>query len=286
MKILTFDIEEWFHLLDNPSTQSECQWPAFSSRIDENVERILAMLDVAGVKATFFCLGWIAEKYPHIVKKIGDLGYEVACHSHTHQLAYKQTPSEFRVDLRRAKSTIEDVVGRGINTYRIPGFSLTKDNLWVFDIIYEEGFTVDCSVFPAHRGHGGLQGFSTDQPCLVELRNSVLIKEFPVNTHSILGNQLVFSGGGYFRLLPYSVLKLLFDRSDYVMTYFHPRDFDPTQPVINDLSLIRRFKSYYGLKYAEEKLAKLLMDFDFIDVETAVQFIDWGGVEKVILPRS
>jgi hypothetical protein len=101
-----------------------------------------------------------------------------------------------------------------------------------------------------------------------------------------LGNQLVFSGGGYFRLLPYSVLKLLFDRSDYVMTYFHPRDFDPTQPVINDLSLIRRFKSYYGLKYAEEKLAKLLMDFDFIDVETAVQFIDWGGVEKVILPRS
>ena len=281
MKILTFDIEEWFHLLDHPETQLESQWPGFSARIDQNVERILEMLDESDTRATFFCLGWIAEKYPHIIKKIGDLGYEVACHSHTHQLAYKQTPNEFREDLRRAKSTIENVLGYGINTYRIPGFSLTKDNLWVFDVIYDEGFLVDCSVFPANRDHGGFKNFNTDQPCLVELTNSSIIKEFPLNTYSILGNRLVFSGGGYFRLLPYPVLKSLFERSDYVMTYFHPRDFDEHQPVIPNLSLMRRFKSYYGLKHAEDKLVRLLNQFDFIDINTAIQTINWKLVDKI-----
>ena len=283
MNILTFDIEEWFHLLDHPSTQSESQWSGFPSRIDENVERILAILEESRVRATFFCLGWVAEKYPHIVKKIGNLGYEVACHSHTHQLAYKQTPNEFREDLRRAKLTIEDILGNHINAYRVPGFSLTKDNLWIFDIIHDEGFTIDCSVFPASRGHGGLQSFTSDKPCLIELRNSALIMEFPLNTYPILGNRLVFSGGGYFRLLPYPVLKRLFDRSNYVMTYFHPRDFDPAQPVISDLSPIRRFKSYYGLKHAQEKLCKLLNDFDFIDVRSAVQSINWKATERITL---
>jgi polysaccharide deacetylase family protein (PEP-CTERM system associated) len=281
MKVLTFDIEEWFHLLDNPSTRFESQWTGFSSRIDQNVDRILKILDKTNISATFFCLGWIAEKYPHIVKKISDLGYEIACHSHTHQLAYTQTPKDFREDLKRAKSTIEDVIGYAINTYRIPGFSLTKENLWVFDIIHEEGFSVDCSVFPASRSHGGFKNFITDQPCLIELDNLTLIKEFPLNTSSVLGNRLVFSGGGYFRLLPYSVLRELFSRSHYVMTYFHPRDFDDSQPMISGLSLIRRFKSYFGLKYAEDKLVKLLNEFDFMDVRTAVKSINWESVEKI-----
>jgi len=254
MKVLTFDIEEWFHLLDNPSTRFETQWSSFSSRIDRNVDRILGVLDKTDISATFFCLGWVAEKYPHIIKKISDLGYEIACHSHTHQLAYNQTPKEFREDLKRAKQTIEDLIGCGINTYRIPGFSLTKDNLWVFDVIRDEGFSVDCSVFPASRSHGGFKNFITDQPCLIELENSTLIKEFPLNTSSVLGNRLVFSGGGYFRLLPYPIIKRLFGQSDYVMTYFHPRDFDESQPVIANLSLMRRFKSYYGLKYALSNL--------------------------------
>lgn len=281
MKILTFDIEEWFHLLDHPSTQLEYQWSGFSSRIDRNVERILEMLDNSGTRATFFCLGWIAEKYPHVIKKIGDLGYEVACHSYAHQLAYKQNPIEFREDIRRAKSTIENVLGSSINTYRIPGFSLTKNNLWVFDIIYDEGFLVDCSVFPANRNHGGFKHFTTDQPCLVELEHSGTIKEFPLNTCSILGNRLVFSGGGYFRLLPYPIVKNLFEQSDYVMTYFHPRDFDEHQPVVPNLSLMRRFKSYYGLKHAQGKLVRLLNEFNFIDVKTAVQIINWNSVHKI-----
>jgi polysaccharide deacetylase family protein (PEP-CTERM system associated) len=281
MKILTFDIEEWFHLLDHPSTRSEAQWTRFPSRIDENVERILRLLEEGRVNATFFCLGWIAEKYPHIIKKISDSGHEIACHSHYHQLAYSQTPNEFREDLHRAKSTIEDVLGYSIETYRIPGFSLTAGNLWAIDIIYEEGFSVDCSVFPASRTHGGLQGFTTDQPCLIQLKNSALIKEFPLNTYSILGNRFVFSGGGYFRLFPYFLLEYLFYNSKYVMTYFHPRDFDSTQPIIFDLSPMRKFKSYYGLKNAEGKLIKLLNKFNFIDVQTAVQSIDWGNARII-----
>jgi polysaccharide deacetylase family protein (PEP-CTERM system associated) len=281
MKILTFDIEEWFHLLDHPSTRSEAQWTKFPSRIDENVERILRLLEEGRVHATFFCLGWIAEKYPHIIKRISESGHEVACHSHYHQLAYNQTPNEFREDLHRAKSTIEDVLGYPIETYRIPGFSLTTGNLWAIDIIYEEGFSVDCSVFPASRTHGGLQDFTTDQPCLIQLKNSAIIKEFPLNTYSVLKNRFVFSGGGYFRLFPYPLLEYLFYNSKYVMTYFHPRDFDPNQPIISDLSPMRKFKSYYGLKNAEKKLIKLLNKFNFIDVKTAVQSIDWSNTRII-----
>lgn len=283
MNILTFDLEEWFHLLDFPGTQSELQWLGFSSRIDENVDRILEILNEANVRATFFCLGWISEKYPHVVRKIFDAGYEIACHSHMHQLAYRQTPKVFREDLRRAKVAIEDVVGGGINTYRIPGFSLTQENLWVFEILHQEGFCVDCSVFPASRSHGGLKDFKTDQPCLIELSNSGLIKEFPLNTHRILGNRVVFSGGGYFRITPYFVLRRLFERYDYVMTYFHPRDFDPAQPLIPGLSLMRRFKSYYGLEGSEKKLQRLLLDFEFTDVRSAVGSIDWDSVRRVKL---
>jgi polysaccharide deacetylase family protein (PEP-CTERM system associated) len=281
MKILTFDIEEWFHLLDHPSTESESQWSNFPSRIDQNIDRILGLLTDAQTSATFFCLGWIAHKYPHVIRAIADNGYEIACHSYAHTLAYKQTQAEFRADLLKAKSSIEEVTGVQVNTYRVPGFSLTEENLWVFDILNDLGFTVDCSVFPAARGHGGLPAFTTDQPCLLRLQNGSELKEFPLNTHSMMGNRFVFSGGGYFRLLPYSILKKLFTSHDYVMTYFHPRDFDPGQPVIGDLSLIRRFKSYYGLKEARSKLVKILQDFDFTDVQTAVRLIDWQSVERV-----
>jgi polysaccharide deacetylase family protein (PEP-CTERM system associated) len=283
MNILTFDIEEWFHLLDHPSTRSESEWLGFPSRIEDGVDRILGLLSEEKTQATFFCLGWIAEKFPHLIKKISDNGYEIACHSHMHQLAFNQTPTQFREDLRRAKYAIEDVVGKGVNTYRIPGFSLSEKNLWAFRILHEEGFSIDCSVFPASRSHGGLKNFTTDQPCLIELIDSVLIKELPLNTRHILGNRLVFSGGGYFRLMPYFMLKKWFASSDYVMTYFHPRDFDPLQPVIPDLSMLRRFKSYYGLDKSEKKLQKLLSSFAFTDVKTAVESIDWNSVRRIKL---
>ena len=286
MKILTFDIEEWFHLLDHPSTESESQWSNFPSRIDKNLDRILELLKDSQTSATFFCLGWIAHKYPRVIREIANNGYEIACHSYAHTLAYKQTPPEFRADLLKAKSHIEDVTGVQVDTYRIPGFSLTVDNLWVFEILNDLGFTVDCSVFPAVRGHGGLPAFTTDQPCVLSLPSGAELKEFPLNTHSFLGGRFVFSGGGYFRLLPYPVLKPLFKSHEYVMTYFHPRDFDPGQPVIPDLSALRRFKSYYGLSEAKTKLIRLLQDFEFTDVRTAVKRIEWHSASKVTISDS
>ncbi|MDP6575618.1 MAG: polysaccharide deacetylase family protein [Candidatus Peribacteraceae bacterium] len=281
MYILSFDIEEWFHLLDHPSTRYEKHWAKFESRIDANLERILNLLESSNTQATFFCLGWIAENYPYIIKKISQRGYQIACHSHRHQLAYEQKKNEFRNDLLDAKYAIEDVSGVKLDTYRIPGFSLTDQNLWVLDVLSEEGFKVDCSVFPANRGHGGLPSFKSEGPSLIELKNGSTLKELPLNTYPVLGNRMVFSGGGYFRLLPYPILKKMFKKSEYVMTYFHPRDFDPDQPVIKDLSFIRKFKSYYGLNSAKSKLEKLLSDFDFVDVQTAVGSIDWSATPKV-----
>lgn len=276
MKILTFDIEDWFHLLDHPATSTESQWRTFPSRFEENLERVLSIVESADVSATFFCLGWIAEEYPDLIRKIADTGAEIACHSSRHQLAYNQTPEEFKEDLNKAKGEIGSATGIDVNTYRIPGFSLNNTNLWVFDILTEMGITVDCSVFPADRGHGGLPKFAGDGPCVVKTSSGNSLKELPLNTQSFLGKNFVFSGGGYFRLFPYPVLKHLFSRNDYVMTYFHPRDFDPGQPLISDLSYMRRFKSYYGLQHAEAKLVKLLKDFDVVDVRTAVNEVNWS----------
>ena len=275
MNILTFDLEEWFHLLDHASTRKPKDWSKFESRIDANVDRILDILEMTNTKATFFCLGWIAEKYPYLVKKLSDSGYHIACHSHKHQLAYEQTRQEFKEDLLIAKSTIENVIGKKVDTYRIPGFSLIKNNLWALEVLVENGFEVDCSIFPANRSHGGLPSFNYDGPLLLKLQNGKALKELPLNTKNIFGKKIVFSGGGYFRLIPYTILKKLFEKSNYVMTYFHPRDFDAKQPVIKDLSLTRKFKSYYGLSSAQEKLEKLLKEFNFVDVQTAVDNINW-----------
>ena len=281
MRILTFDVEEWFHLLNHKETRSESEWLKFEPRIEANLERILLMVEQCGAKATFFCLGWIAEQYPHLVRKIADAGHEVACHSSRHQLAYRQTLEEFRKDLRDANGAISDATGLAVDTYRIPGFSLTQNSIWALDILVEEGVKVDCSVFPAVRGHGGLPKFTSDEPCIVRTPQHHFLKEFPLNTQSVLGSKVVFSGGGYFRLFPYWLLKKLFTDSEYVMTYFHPRDFDADQPLIPNLPVARRFKSYVGLKGAEAKLIKLLNDFEFVDVRTAVSEIDWDNAPVI-----
>lgn len=227
MRILTFDIEDWFHLLDHPATRTESQWRNFPSRFEANLERVLSIVESADVNATFFCLGWIAKEYPNLIRKIADTGAEIACHSSRHQLAYSQTPEQFKEDLNTAKGEIGFATGIDVDTYRIPGFSLTDENIWVFDILAEMGISVDCSVFPAARGHGGLPQFTSDKPCIVKTGNGNILKELPLNTQSVMGRNFVFSGGGYFRLLPYAVLKSLFTHNDYVMTYFHPRVLAP-----------------------------------------------------------
>jgi len=282
MKILTFDIEEWFHILDNESTQTEKEWSNFESRIHQNMDRIYKILDGSNVKATFFCMGWIAEKYPEVIKDIVSQGYEIGSHTRMHQLVYSQTPQEFKSDVEHSIKTLEDLSGTKVKYFRAPGFSITEETKWAFEILIELGIEIDCSIFPVKRAHGGFASYGTPKPSILEY-NGVSIKELPINYADFLNKPIIFSGGGYFRLLPYPLIKKWTKQSDYIMTYFHPRDFDATQPVIKDLSKVRKFKSYVGLNKSEKKLENWLNDFKFIDIETANSQINWNEVPKVIL---
>jgi peptidoglycan-N-acetylglucosamine deacetylase len=280
MKILSFDIEEWFHILDNPETQSPKNWQRLDTRIHENMERIHTLLDKHSQRATFFCLGWVAEKYPEIIKDIHARGHEIATHSHLHQLAYTQTQTEFEEDLKKSIYTLEDTIGAKIKAYRAPGFSFMKENKWVFESLHKYGIEIDASIFPAKRAHGGFESFGSAQPCILSC-DGVELKEFPINLLDLKISKFIFSGGGYFRLLPMAVLDFLFSGDKYIMTYFHPRDFDPKQPMVPGLNIVRKFKSYYGIAGALNKLEKLIKKYDFIDISTANEQIDWKNVPKI-----
>jgi polysaccharide deacetylase family protein (PEP-CTERM system associated) len=282
MNLLTFDIEEWFHLLDNESTKTIHEWTNYEVRIHQNMDRIFTILENNQQKATFFCLGWIAETYPEIIKEIVNRGYEIGSHTQNHQLVYEQSPKEFDNDLERSVKTLEDITGKKVKYFRAPGFSIKEENKWAFEIMVKHGIETDSSIFPAPRAHGGFPSYGESVPSILKY-NGIQLKEFPINYKTLFNQQLVFSGGGYFRLFPYPLLKHWSRQSDYIMTYLHPRDFDAGQPMIKDLPLHRKFKSYVGLKGAEKKLGRWLGDFDFVDLGTAVQQIDWNMVPVVEL---
>jgi len=282
MKILSFDIEDWFHVLDNPETASPASWEKMPSRLEAGVDRILSLLSDTNQPATFFCLGWVADRYPEVIKKIVDGGYHLATHSHTHQLAYNQTKSEFEEDLWRSIDTLQQLSGKKIDTYRAPGFSITSTNLWAFESLQRLGIVTDCSVFPASRAHGGITEYTTALPSLIRYGKATL-NSLPINTSQILGKKIIYSGGGYFRLLPLWYLRRRFSNDNYIMTYFHPRDFDHQQPMVPGLSVARKFKSYVGLNGAYNKLESLLKEHQFINIDMAVKTINWDSVEKVVL---
>lgn len=282
MNILTFDIEEWFHILDNNQTKGPRDWSKFEKRIDKNMDIIFEIIDNCNVSATFFVVGWIADKYPKIIKEISKRGYEIGSHTHLHQLMYNMNKKKLHEDVKRSILTIEDCVGKKVKSFRAPGFSITKKNKWAFEILFELGIEIDCSIFPASRAHGGMSKYKESKPSIISY-NGVKIKEFPINTFNILNKPIIFSGGGYFRLMPYKFIKLFTQNSDYTMTYFHPRDFDKDQPMIPGLSPYRRFKSYVGINGCKEKLEKWLSDFDFIDLDSANKIIDWNEVPVIRL---
>ncbi len=282
MNILTFDVEDWFHVLDNPSTKDEKQWIQLESRIQQNMDKIFDLLEKNNQKATFFTLGWVARKYPEIIKYIDSRGHEIASHSDMHQLAYEFNREEFRQDLEMSVKSIEDITGKKVRAYRAPGFSLMHQNKWVFEELIKNGIEMDCSVFPAKRAHGGFEEFGYAEPAYIEVGGS-RIKEFPINIYPVFGKNIIFSGGGYFRLIPYPLMKYFMNNSNYVMTYLHPRDFDAEQPMIEGLSAFRRFKSYVGLKNSLSKLNRLLNDFHFVDLEEADNMIEWKNVRSLKL---
>ena len=280
MNILTFDIEDWFHILDNKKTKSIKEWNNFDSRIHHGMNIIYKILDQTNLKATFFVVGWMAEKYPEIIREISNRGYEIGSHTHLHQLAYHQNKQTFFNDVEKSIKTIEDHIGEKVNSFRAPGFSITKKNKWAFEVLHELGITKDSSVFPASRAHGGLPSYESAVPSIIEY-NGIKLKEFPINTHKVLGKPFIFSGGGYFRLLNYKIIKNWTLQSEYIMTYFHPRDFDVNQPIVPGLSPYRHFKSYVGIKKCKSKLERWLNEFHFIDLNQADQLINWSQVPIV-----
>lgn len=277
MNILTFDIEDWYNV---DFVTQDFNWDKYEVRIYNGVDRILERLERDKITATFFCLGWLAEKHPNIIKRIDKLGHHIGCHSYQHQLAFRFTPEEFRLDTEKAKKLIEDAIGKEINAFRAPGFSITKNNLWALDILIQLGFKYDCSLFPAKHDYGGYPDYGTVSPSILKLPSG-FIKEFPINFHQILGKNLVFSGGGFFRLFPYWLIKRWSENSKYLMTYFHPRDFDPDQPIFESQKGLRRFKSYVGLKHSFPKFDRYLKDFYFVNIEMADTKVDWKSVRII-----
>ena len=275
MNILTVDVEEWFHLLDHDLTKDKGSWSSHEVRIHKNLERILTILENTDTKATFFVLGWIAKKYPDVIKTLLEMNYDIGSHSFYHELVYHQNKLSFKKDVEYSIKTIEDISGKSVKYFRAPGFSITEQNLWAFDVLLELGIEIDCSIFPARHSHGGFPSYGKSSPAIIEINGSKL-KQLPISFFSILNYPVVFSGGGYFRLFPYRIIKYLSKDTDYLMSYIHPRDLDPGQPIVPNLSVARRFKSYVGLGRAEKKLTKWLIETEFIDVSTANDQIDWA----------
>ena len=282
MRILTFDIEEWFHILDNQSTKTDIEWSNYEPRIHLNMDRIFDLLDKSNQKATFFVVGWIAEKYPEVVRKIDNYGHEIGSHSHMHQLMFEQNKGEVQEDLQKSIIILESITGKKVNSFRAPGFSITEKNKWVFEILAENGITHDSSIFPAGRAHGGFPSYAKAEPSIIDL-NGYQIKEFPINTASIVNKKWIYTGGGYFRLTPFNMIKYWTKSSEYIMTYFHPRDFDPDQPMIKELSLSRKFKSYVGLSSSINKLEKWITEYQFTDLKEADKSINWANVPIIKL---
>ena len=277
MNIITYDIEEWFHCDFISGNEG---WDNYEVRIHKNTDVVLETMNKYNRKGTFFILGWIADKYPEVVKKIHSEGHELACHSMYHELVHTLTPQKFKEDTQKALSIIEDIVGEKIFMYRAPGFSITEATPWAFDILAELGITYDASVFPAAHDYGGFPSFGVPEPAKI-ITNGAVIKEFPMNIQQVYGKSIVFSGGGFFRFFPYRYIKKWTKESSYVMGYHHPRDFDANQPVLQHLPMMRKFKSYYGVKGAHKKFEQWLSDFETMSILEASALIDWNKAKSI-----
>ena len=279
MRILTFDIEDWYC---HDCESGDKDWASKEVRIYGGIDKILESLAERNQKATFFVLGWLAENHPQAIRKIAEAGHQIGCHTYQHELLTNLSKAQLYNDLYRAKAEIENVIGKKVDAFRAPAFSITKHNLSAFDALAELGFKYDCSLFPAHRDYGGMPSYGIGEPRLIN-HEGYIFKEFPINPTDIFGRKIVFSGGGYFRLFPYWFIKHLTEGQNYTMTYFHPSDFDPGQPDMKHLPLLRRWKNRVGLKGAFAKYEKYLSDFEFVNLEQADKVIDWNSVGEVKL---
>jgi len=261
---LTIDVEDWFHILDSPAVPRIESWSSLESRVERNLEKILAMLDNFSVKVTFFWLGWMAERNKGLVRKCQRAGHEIASHGYSHILAYEVGPAVFRKDITRAKAILEDIIGGEVRGFRAPGFGITEKAPWAFEVIREAGYGYDSSVFPASRGHGGIAD-SPLGPYFFEMQSGHLL-ELPMSAVEILGRRISVFGGGYLRLASRRMIqwgiKKLQAAGQPLIVYLHPREIDPDQPRL-PLSRIRQFKCYVNLKSTMPKLRWLCENYTF-----------------------
>jgi polysaccharide deacetylase family protein (PEP-CTERM system associated) len=268
---LTIDVEDYFQVSAFADYVSRGDWDTMPCRIERNVDRILALLDERSVRATFFTLGWIAERYPDLIRRIADGGHELASHGFSHRRATEQPRDEFLADIRLAKAVLEDVSGKGVSGYRAPSFSVGPDNVWAFDCINEAGYRYSSSVYPIQHDHYGVpdgQRFAHE--------SSPGVLELPVATVRLFSKNWPAGGGGYFRLLPYFISRWSIRRINDVdrkpaMFYFHPWELDPDQPRVKGIRAKTRFRHYLNLKRTEPRLRRLVTDFN------------WDRVDRVFL---
>jgi polysaccharide deacetylase family protein (PEP-CTERM system associated) len=270
--LLSVDVEDYFHVEAFADCISRDAWGTFSSRVRPNTERILRIFAEHGCRGTFFVLGWVAERDPKLIREIADAGHEIACHSYSHRRVSTLAPEEFRQDLQRARAAIEDAAGVRIRGYRAPTFSIGRQNLWALDILSEEGFLYDSSIFPIRHDLYGFPG-SPRFPYSVQSRTGNALFEIPMTTVKMWGTTWPVGGGGYLRLLPMRYTRWAIervhavDRQPFVL-YLHPWELDPDQPRIA-AKWKSTFRHYTGLGVMESRIKELLSAGNFTTM------IDW-----------
>ncbi|HET7218507.1 MAG TPA: XrtA system polysaccharide deacetylase [Vicinamibacterales bacterium] len=265
LNAMTVDVEDYFQVSAFEDRVSRSQWDRFESRVGRNTERLLEMFDRAGVRATFFVLGWVAERFPGLIRQIHSGGHEIASHGFSHRLVYDTTPEEFRLDLRRARAALEAAANVSIFGYRAPSYSITRRSLWALDVLVSEGYVFDSSIYPIHHDRYGIPDWSREIQRIDRPGGSLW--ELPGSTVRWAGTNFPIGGGGYFRLLPYGwtrrgILRLNAVERKPAVFYLHPWEIDPEQPRIAGSGL-SRMRHYRNLDKTEERLRRLLAEFRF-----------------------
>jgi polysaccharide deacetylase family protein (PEP-CTERM system associated) len=261
---LTVDVEDYFQVAAFEDILASDSWDQHECRVVANTTAILDFFTAHQVKATFFVVGWIAERYPDLILEIERRGHEIGCHSYLHRKIYDLTPEEFRKDTRQAKEILERIIGKPVYGYRAPSYSITKKSLWALDILAELGFRYDSSIFPVYHDNYGIP----DAPRFSYHLEQQEMMEYPISTVQLPGLNLPIAGGGYFRFLPYWFTRMALrrinqkDQQPFIF-YFHPWEIDPAQPHIEDAGAKSRFRHYLNLNKTMPRLERLLQDFKF-----------------------
>lgn len=270
--VLSFDVEEHFQVSAFWSAARRREWNQLASRVERNTRKVTELLSEHSTKATFFILGWVAERHPEMVRNLAQQGHEIASHGYGHELVHTQTPAQFREDVRRSKQILEDLIGREVVGYRAPSFSITARTEWAISVLIEEGYRYDSSIYNRFRGAQGIivAGFG---PYQLETEAGTIWEVSP-STINVCGLQLPVAGGGYFRLLPYAASKMCLEKLEkqglQLVMYFHPWELDPEQPRM-DGPLLSKVRHYLNLGKTEQRLKLLLSDFYFSPINEVIQ---------------